>query len=212
MKRMLCFVLAAVLLLGLCACGGKAGGTNLTFTTGGETGTYYAYGSVLSQYVSNNTDLTITAVSSNGPHANTEDMDAGSYQLGFCQSDVMSYAYTGTNLFAETGAVDCFSVVAALYMEQVQIVTLDPTIKSVADLKGKTPEEAMEQVGAVVEGYYAAESVKQLAERKGVELPICRCAYEVLYQGKRIQDVTLELMTRSKKDEYSDPDWSYPGE
>ena len=78
--------------------------------------------------------------------------------------------------------------------------------------QGLTPKEAMEQVGAVVEGYYAAESVKQLAERKGVELPICRCAYEVLYQGKRIQDVTLELMTRSKKDEYSDPDWSYPGE
>ena len=50
----------------------------------------------------------------------------------------MSYAYTGTNLFAETGAVDSFSVVAALYMEQVQIVTMNADIKTVDDLKGKT--------------------------------------------------------------------------
>ena len=58
-------------------------------------------------------------------------------QLGLVQSDVMSYAYSGTNLFAETGKVDCFSTVAALYMEQVQIVTCNPSIKTVADLKGK---------------------------------------------------------------------------
>ena len=47
----------------------------------------------------------------------------------------------------------------------------------------------MEEVGAVVEGYYAAESVHQLSQREGVEMPICRCAYEVLYQGKQVQDV-----------------------
>lgn len=77
--------------------------------------------------------------------------------------------------------------------------------------QGASAREAMDRVGAVVEGYYAAESVKQLAERVGVELPICRCAYEVLYHGKRIQDVTTELMTRTKKGEY-DSDWVYPGE
>ena len=57
-------------------------------------------------------------------------------QLGFVQSDVMSYAYNGERLF-EGVPVTNFSTVAALYMEQVQIVTLDPNIKSVADLKGK---------------------------------------------------------------------------
>lgn len=58
-------------------------------------------------------------------------------QLGFVQSDVMSYAYEGTNLF-EGMPITGFSTVAALYMEQVQIVTCDPEIKTVADLKGKT--------------------------------------------------------------------------
>ena len=156
MKKIIAMLLALVMVFALCACGGSdapaasnSAGTSLTFCTGGETGTYYAYGSVLSQYVSNNTDLTITAVSSNGSQANVEDMDAGSYQLGFCQSDVMSYAYSGTNLFSEIGAIDSFSVAAALYMEQVQIVTMNPDIKTVADLKGKSVS-----VGALGSGTY----------------------------------------------------------
>ena len=159
MKKILAMMLALAMVFALCACGGSdapaassssaAAGTSLTFTTGGETGTYYGYGSVLAQYISNNTDLTVTAVTGNGSQANVEDMNAGSYQLGFCQSDVMSYAYSGTNLFSESGAVDCFSVAAALYMEQVQIVTMNPDIKTVADLRGKTVS-----IGALGSGVY----------------------------------------------------------
>ena len=73
--------------------------------------------------------------------------------------------------------------------------------------QGKSAREAMEAVGAVVEGYYAAESVHQLAEREGVEMPICRCAYEVLYHGKQVRDVVGELMTRAKKDEQLERNW-----
>lgn len=73
--------------------------------------------------------------------------------------------------------------------------------------QGKSVREAMEEVGAVVEGYYAAESVHQLAGREGVEMPICRCAYEVLYQGKQIRDVVPELMGRAGKDELLGTAW-----
>jgi len=73
--------------------------------------------------------------------------------------------------------------------------------------QGKTIEETMEAVGGVVEGYYAAQSVHQLAEREGVEMPICRCAYEVLYQGKKARDVVGELMGRAKKDELLERTW-----
>ena len=73
--------------------------------------------------------------------------------------------------------------------------------------QGKTVREAMEEVGAVVEGYYAAESIHQLAEREGVDMPICRCAYEVLYHGKQVRDVVTELMTRAKKDELLETTW-----
>ena len=112
------------------------GGAELTFGTGGDQGTYYGYGSVLAQAITNDTATKVTAVVSGGSKDNIEMMDMEEYQMGFVQSDVMSYAYEGTNLF-EGAAIDNFSTVAALYMEQVQIVTCDPTIKTVADLKGK---------------------------------------------------------------------------
>ena len=73
--------------------------------------------------------------------------------------------------------------------------------------QGRTARQAMEEVGAVVEGYYAAESIHQLAEREGVDMPICRCAYEVLYQGKNVREVVTELMTRAKKDELLETTW-----
>ena len=157
MKKVIALVLALVMVFALCACGNSAPASSdssakkeaLTFTTGGEAGTYYAFGSVLAQYVSNNTDLSVTAITGNGSKANVEDLDAGDVQLGFCQSDVMSYAYDGTNLFAETGAVGSFSVAAALYKEQVQIVTMNPDIKTVADLKGK-----IVSIGAQGSGVY----------------------------------------------------------
>ena len=73
--------------------------------------------------------------------------------------------------------------------------------------QGRTPQQAMEEVGAVVEGYYAAESIHQLAEREGVDMPICRCAYEVLYHGKQVRGVVTELMPRAKKDELLETTW-----
>ena len=148
MKKIIALLMACAMIFALCACGSSsAASKDLTFATGGESGTYYAYGSVLAQYVSNNGGLNVTAVVGNGSKANVEDLAAGAAQLAFCQSDVMSYAYTGTNLFDEK--VDCFSVAAALYMEDVQIITLDPDIKTVADLKGKTVS-----VGASGSGVY----------------------------------------------------------
>ncbi len=119
----------------------------LTFGTGGDTGTYYAYGGVLSSFVSSNTDLIVTAVTSGGSQANIEDLAAGNVQLAFVQSDVMSYGYNGERLFESK--VEGFSTVAALYMEQVQIVTTNAEIKSVADLKGKTVS-----IGAAGSGVY----------------------------------------------------------
>lgn len=147
MKKIASFILCLSMLLSLAACSSGSESTELTFGTGGDQGTYYAYGSVLSQYVSGKTDVKVTAVTSKGSQANIEDMASGDIQLGFVQSDVMSYAYSGTNLFTEK--VEGFSTVAALYMEQVQIVTLDPSIKSVADLKGKTVS-----IGATGSGVY----------------------------------------------------------
>lgn len=152
MKKLLSLVMVVATVLALTACGGGSGSgssSELMFATGGESGTYYAFGTVLAQYVSDKTDTSVTAIVGNGSQANIEDLDAGAVQLAFTQSDVMSYAYQGSNLFEESGPVSSFSVVAALYLEQVQIVTMNPDIKSVADLAGKNVS-----IGASGSGVY----------------------------------------------------------
>lgn len=73
--------------------------------------------------------------------------------------------------------------------------------------QGKTPEQAMKEVGAVVEGYYAAKSVKELADRAGVEMPITQEAYSLLYHGKSVQDAVAGLMRREKGQEIEEASW-----
>ena len=150
---------AAALALSLAGCGGSGekkpeGGSatpaadSLRFVTGGESGTYYAFGTVLANYAANTEGLDITALAGNGSQANVQALQDGDAELAFCQSDVLAYAYEGTNLF-EGAAYTDFSIVAALYNEQVQIVTCDPKIKTIADLKGKTVS-----IGAAGSGVY----------------------------------------------------------
>ncbi|MEE0845377.1 MAG: TAXI family TRAP transporter solute-binding subunit [Eggerthellaceae bacterium] len=156
-KALLAAACAGVLAVGLFACsGGESGGseeggtTNMRFMTGGESGTYYAYGSVLAQYATNGDyGLSVTALSSNGSQANIQGLQDEDADIAFCQSDVLAYAYDGTNLFQDSGGYQDFSIVADLYQEQVQIVTCDPSIKTVADLAGKTVS-----VGAANSGVY----------------------------------------------------------
>ena len=74
--------------------------------------------------------------------------------------------------------------------------------------QGMPVDRAMEQVGAVVEGYYAALSAWQLSRKAGVDMPICREAYAVLYEGKDAADALKCLMRREKKHEFEDAGWS----
>ncbi len=131
------------------AASAAAPGAALRFVTGGESGTYYALGTIMAQHASG-AGLNITAVSSDGSKSNVLDLEDGVAQLGFCQSDVASYAFNGSTFEDFEGMpISVFSTVADLYEEQVQIVTCDPEIKSVADLKGKNVS-----IGAAGSGVY----------------------------------------------------------
>ena len=148
MKRKILAVILAVLTLGavLVSCGG---GAQMRMGTGGTGGTYYAFGGVLSQYIKNNAGINCVAVSPEGSKANIQGVASGDYQLGTVQSDVMAYAWDGTNTFAEDGRVDGFRVIGGLYGEAVQVGTMDSSIKSIADLKGKSVS-----IGAPGSGVY----------------------------------------------------------
>ena len=148
MKKKLSLVLALVMMAGLIltSCGGAA---KMTMGTGGVQGTYYAFGGVLGQYIKNNAGVEVNVVSTDGSKANIQGIDIGDYQLATVQSDVMAYAWAGTNSFADEGALQSFRVIGGLYAEAVQLVTMDPAIKSVADLKGKNVS-----IGAPGSGVY----------------------------------------------------------
>ena len=149
-KKLFTLALTGALALSLAACsGGSASGTKMTMGTGGSAGTYYGYGGVLGQYISSKAGIDVTVVATDGSKANIQGIDTGDYQLGTVQSDVMAYAWEGTRSFESTGKVDSFRVVAGLYAESVQLVTMDPDIKSVADLKGKSVS-----IGAPASGVY----------------------------------------------------------
>lgn len=67
--------------------------------------------------------------------------------------------------------------------------------------QGKSVQDALEEIGAVVEGYYAAANARSLAQKVGVEMPISQAAYEVLYNGRDVHAVVADLMSRAKRSE-----------
>ncbi len=73
--------------------------------------------------------------------------------------------------------------------------------------QGKTAQEAMEEVGAVVEGYYAAKSAYELGKLMGIDMPITEAAYKVLYEDADVKQAVMELLTRQKKCESENPGW-----
>ena len=62
--------------------------------------------------------------------------------------------------------------------------------------KGTSVDNAMEEIGQVVEGYRNTEEVVILARNLGVEMPICEQIYAVLYEGKSPKDAALALLGR----------------
>ncbi len=133
MKKLLSILMVLALVFSLTACTGST----MTMGTGSPTGTYYAYGGIVGQYITNNAGITVNAVSTGGSKDNIQGIDSGDYQLGTVQSDVMHYAWNGTRSFEEDGKIESFRTVAGLYAEAVQLVTVNPDIKSVSDLKDK---------------------------------------------------------------------------
>ena len=153
MKRIIAILMVLAMIFSLSACGGTADGgakpTTMTMGTGGTAGTYYGYGGILGSQIKTSTGITVNVVSTDGSKANILGIDAGNYQLGTVQSDVMAYGWDGSRSFEQEGALDSFRVIGGLYAEAVQLVTMDSSIKSVADLKGKKVS-----IGAAGSGVY----------------------------------------------------------
>lgn len=73
--------------------------------------------------------------------------------------------------------------------------------------QGKSAQEAMKEVGAVVEGYYAAKSAYELGKAQGIDMPITEAAYKVLYENADVKDAVQSLLRRQRKAEPEDAGW-----
>jgi TRAP transporter TAXI family solute receptor len=115
----------------------KGSKDQLRMATGGNTGTYYAFGSAVGQILTEKTKIPITIQSTGASKANIQLIAAGEVEIAIVQNDVMDYAYRGVDLFNGQKITD-FSTMAALYAEVCQVVANPAAgISTIADLKGK---------------------------------------------------------------------------
>lgn len=154
MKKVLSILLALTMLFAMTACAtnpengdaaadpnaGTADVQRLIMVTGGDAGTYYAFGGVIASVLTEKSagQLEVTAVTSGASSANCTSLVNGEAELAIMQNDVLGYAVTGTETMADKGAMPSLRAIASLYPEAVQLVALQESgIQSVADLKGK---------------------------------------------------------------------------
>jgi glycerol-3-phosphate dehydrogenase (NAD(P)+) len=67
--------------------------------------------------------------------------------------------------------------------------------------QGKTLDAIQAELGQVAEGVLNAKSVRELAAKMGVEMPISEAIYRVLYEAKAPRVAVTELMGRERKSE-----------
>ena len=67
---------------------------------------------------------------------------------------------------------------------------------------GKSVDEAQEEIQQVVEGVLAAQAVHEVAEKLGIEMPICHQVYRILYEGASPREAVGALMRRDLKSEH----------
>ncbi len=106
--------------------------------TGGTAGTYYPVGGMIANAVTQPGKVIVTAQASNGSLANVNGVAGGAIESGFSQSDVATWAYTGTGPYTDKPKVSDLRMIANLYPESIHLVVKKGSgIKTVADLKGK---------------------------------------------------------------------------
>ena len=67
--------------------------------------------------------------------------------------------------------------------------------------RGMPVQQALKEVGAVVEGYYATGAIHRITRGKDIEMPICDAMYRVLYEDMPITQVGALLLDRPNRSE-----------
>ena len=111
----------------------------VTILTGGSSGPYFALGGAVSNLLNEKLSYVNASVESTGASAvNATKIGTGEAEIAFAMNNVVSFAYNGTESFAEKGAFDNIRGIAALYPNHCQVITLEGNgIAEIEDLVGK---------------------------------------------------------------------------
>jgi TRAP transporter TAXI family solute receptor len=138
------FALLMAFVLALFACqppgGGGGGGEGeelfVTIATGGQSGVYYPVGGTLASLYEDELGATTSVEATGASVDNVNLLNDGRAEMALIQADVAAQAYNGEGPFDEP--VDSFSVVASLYPQFVQVITIEGSgIEAMEDLAGK---------------------------------------------------------------------------
>ncbi len=150
MKKIVSLLLVGLLMIGLLAgCSSETESNNatgeqkedrfITIATGGSSGAYFALGGTISNLLNENLSYINASVQSTGASAvNATLIGEGKAEVAFAMNDVVNYAYTGTESFAEKGKVENLRGIASLYPNFVQVISIEGKgIEEISDLAGK---------------------------------------------------------------------------
>jgi TRAP transporter TAXI family solute receptor len=164
-KRKICAVLAASFCIFAEAAPVVAAEKNITIGTAGVTGVYYPAGGAICRMVNRGRKehgIRCAVESTGGSIANLEGIHDKDLDFGVVQSDLLYYAYTGTEIFSDAGSDKKLRVLFSLHPEPFTIVARKDTKISVFDdLKGKRI-----YIGAQGSGMRA--TMEELISQKGL--------------------------------------------
>lgn len=137
--------------------------TFVTIATGGSSGAYFALGGAISNLLNEKVEGVNASVQSTGASAVNATLIGGKkVDIAFAMNDVVSYAYTGTEVFKDKGKVENLRGIASLYPNFVQVITLEGKgINEIVDLKGK-------KVGVGAPGSGTEVNARQILEAHGI--------------------------------------------
>jgi len=186
----------------------------ITVGTAGVTGVYYPAGGAICRLVNRvrkETGIRCTVESTGGSINNLEAIRKGDMELGVIQSDLLYYAYNGSDVFSDVGADKKLRVLFALHPEPFTVVARkDAKINTLDDLKGKrvylgAPGSGMRATMEMLMQYkgWTNKTFASVVDLKSVDQSQALCSGKIdamIYAGGHpngtIQQVTNSCATR----------------
>lgn len=133
MKRIITLCIAALILLSITGCSKP----DFSMPTGCIDSVYHQYGQDFATAVKEQSGLNITPYSTDGAKANMIIIDGDPKNIGIAQADLLNHSWNETNIFKKEGKIDSLRAIGCVFTEQLLLVTTDPSVHSIEQLKGK---------------------------------------------------------------------------